>query len=376
MLKKFKVKGFTSFKDELTFDLSSPNAYAFHPECVNNGIVRSVVIHGKNGVGKSNLGLAIFDIFEQLTDFKVDDSLYRTYLNAELPDDTGMAEFEYTFGFEGNEVVYSYGKTSLHDFVYECLSINGNEIISSNRRSGNTFTCKLPGTETLRNTVSDNSISVLKYIKANTERDNSTENKVFDSLFEFVSRMLYFKCLHFNTYIAEPPKNNNFLSDIIEADKVGEFETFLRDCGIECNLGVEGEGKRRTIVNIYGSKAYPLSEVWSTGTNSLSLFFCWTMRMLAGKVSFLFIDEFDAFYHYSLSRTVIRYLKDIPPLQFAVTTHNPATISTSLLRPDCYFIMDKSGLLPLSARTDRELREAHNLEKMYKANAFTMIPHE
>lgn len=98
--------------------------------------------------------------------------------------------------------------------------------------------------------------------------------------------------------------------------------------------------------------------------------------MLAGKVSFLFIDEFDAFYHYSLSRTVIRYLKDIPPLQFAVTTHNPATISTSLLRPDCYFIMDKSGLLPLSARTDRELREAHNLEKMYKANAFTMIPHE
>lgn len=78
MLKKFKVKGFTSFKDELTFDLSSPNAYAFHPECVNNGIVRSVVIHGKNGVGKSNLGLAIFDIFEQLTDFKVDDSLYRT----------------------------------------------------------------------------------------------------------------------------------------------------------------------------------------------------------------------------------------------------------------------------------------------------------
>lgn len=376
MLKKFKVKGFTSFENELVFNLSSPNAYAFLPECVADGVVRSTVIHGKNGVGKSNLGLAIFDIFEQLTDFKVDESLYRTYLNANLPDDEGMAEFEYTFGFDGNEVVYSYGKTSLYDFVYEQLTINGNVIISSDRRNGTTFTCTLPGTESLRNSLTDTSISVLKYVKSNTERDDSAENKAFDALFDFVGRMLYFKCLNFNSYIAEPPKNNNFLSDIIEADKVREFEAFLRECGIDCNLGVEGEGKRRTIVNIYGSKTYPLPEVWSTGTNSLSLFFCWTMRMQAGKVSFLFIDEFDAFYHFSLSRTVIKHLRGITPLQFAVTTHNPATITTHLLRPDCYFIMDKSGLLPLSARTDRELREAHNLEKMYKADAFDMIPKE
>lgn len=376
MLKKFKVKGFTSFKEELIFDLSSPNAYAFLSECIKEGVVRSVVIHGKNGVGKSNLGLAIFDIFAHLTDFKIDENLYRTYLNADLLDDKGIAEFEYTFNFDGNEVVYSYGKTSLHTFVYEKLTIDGVDIICSNRNVDNTFTCFLPGTESLRNTVSDKSISVLKYIKANTERNNSTVNKAFDSLFGFVSKMLYFKCLDSKTYIAEPPKNNNFLIDIIEADKVKEYESFLRECGIDCNLGVEGEGNRRTIVNIYGSKTYPLPEIWSTGTNSLSLFFSWMMRMQAGQVSFLFIDEFDAFYHYSLSRTVIKYLRNIPPLQFALTTHNPATITTSLLRPDCYFIMDKFGLLPLSARTDRELREAHNLEKMYKANAFTILPHE
>ncbi|MDE6065837.1 MAG: ATP-binding protein [Duncaniella sp.] len=373
MLKKFKVKGFTSFENELVFDLSSPNAYAFLPECVRDVVVRAAVIHGKNGVGKSNLGLAIFDIFEHLTDFKIEESLYRTYINANLPDNEAMAEFEYTFGFEGQNVVYSYGKTSLHNIAYERLMIDGNEIIHSDRRVDTSFSCTLPGTESLRTTLSDSSISVLKYIKANTERDSSPENKAFDALFDFVSRMLYFRCLNFNTYIAEPPKNNNFLTDIIEAGKVKEFETFLHECGIECNLDVEGDGKLRTIVNVYGSKTYPLSEVWSTGTQSLSLFFCWTMRMQMGKVSFLFIDEFDAFYHYSLSRTVIRYLRGITPIQFAVTTHNPATITTSLLRPDCYFIMDKSGLLPLSARTNRELREAHNLEKMYKADAFANL---
>lgn len=376
MLKKFKVKGFTSFKDEIVFDLSSPNGYAFFPECVRDGVVRAAVIHGKNGVGKSNLGLAIFDIFGHLTDYKVDEMLYRTYLNADLPDEEGMAEFEYTFGFEGSEVVYSYGKSSLREFVYERLTIDGVEVINSDRRVDTAFACSLPGTESLRANLSDSSISVLKYIKSNTEREPSKQNVAFDALFDFVGKMLYFKCLDFKTYIAEPPKNNNFLTDIIEADKVKDFEAFLHDCGIECHLGVEGEGKQRTIVNIYGSKTYPLTEVWSTGTNSLSLFYCWTMRMQEGRVSFLFIDEFDAFYHYSLSRAVIRKLRDIVPLQFAVTTHNPATITTALLRPDCYFIMDKSGLLPLSARTDRELREAHNLEKMYKAHAFAMIPNE
>lgn len=357
----------------MVFDLSSPHAYAFLPDCVRNGIVRAAVIHGKNGVGKSNLGLAIFDIFGQLTDFKIEEGLYRTYLNADLLEEDGVAEFEYTFGFDRTEVVYSYGKTSLHDFVYERLTIDGNEIISSNRRLDTTFVCKLPGTESLRNTVSDTSISVLKYIKSNTERDQTTENKAFDALFDFVGKMLYFKCLDYNAYIAEPPKNNNFLTDIIEAGKVKEFETFLKDCGIHCHLEVEGEGKRSMIVNRYGSKTLPLTEVWSTGTQSLSLFFSWTMRIQDGRVSFLFIDEFDAYYHFSISRTVIKRLREVLPMQFVVTTHNPATISTSLLRPDCYFIMDRAGLLPLSARTDRELREAHNLEKMYKADAFEKI---
>lgn len=371
MLKKFKVKGFTSFKDELTFDLSSPNAYAFHPECVRNGVIRASVVHGKNGIGKSNLGIAIFDIFDRLTDYKVDEKLYRTYLNAYLPDDDAMAEFEYTFGFEESEVIYSYGKTTLQNFVYERLVIDDMEIVNHDRRDGNVFTCLLPGTETLKKTLSDSSISVLKYIKANSERDDDKLNKAFDNLFCFVNKMLFFKSLNFNTYIAEPPKNEYAIADIIEADKVIEFEAFLRKCGIDCNLKVVGEGSHRTVVNVYGSKEIPFTDVCSTGTISLLLFFCWTLRMQESKVSFLFIDEFDAFYHYSLSRAVIKYLREITNVQFVVTTHNPATISTALLRPDCYFIMDKNGILPISARTERELREAHNLEKMYKADVFS-----
>lgn len=373
MLKRFKVQGFTSFKDEIVFDLSSPNAYAFHPECISGGVVRASVIHGMNGVGKSNLGIAIFDIFVNLTDYRIEESNYRTYLNAYLPNDDSMAEFEYTFGFGDSVVIYRYGKSNLRTFVYEHLIINDTEVVNYDRRFDISFKCILPGTETLKKTLSDNSISVLKYIKSNTERDENAINAAFDSLFDFVGKMLFFKCLNFNAFIAEPPKVNNFLSEIITADKVNDLETFLRECNIECNLGIEGEGSDRRIMNYFGPKALPLTSVWSTGTESLTLFFAWTLRMHADKVSLLFIDEFDAFYHYSISRIIIKYLRNIPSLQFVLTTHNPATISTALLRPDCYFIMDKKGILPMSARTDRELREAHNLEKMYKSNTFTTV---
>ena len=377
MLKRFKVRGFKSFDKEIVFDLSMPNSYLFLPHCVKDGVVRSAVIHGKNGVGKSNLGLAIFDIFEQLTDYKIEDSLFIPYINANLPvDSERIAEFEYLFGFDGIDVSYAYGKKSLNEVVYEKLAINGVEVISSDRRVDNSFTCSLPGTESLKKTISDSSISVLKYIKSNTERDPSIENTAFNRLFEFVGKMLYFKCLDFKAYIAEPPKNNNYITDIIEADRVKDLENFLRQCKIETHLRVEGEGSRRTIVNVYGSESYPLEDVWSTGTSALTLFFSWATRMERSGVSFLFIDEFDAFYHFSLSRRVIKFLRDLTSIQFAVSTHNPATITTSLLRPDCYFIMDRAGILPLSLRTDRELREAHNLEKMYKADAFDLLADE
>ena len=43
-----------------------------------------------------------------------------------------------------------------------------------------------------------------------------------------------------------------------------------------------------------------------------------------------------------------------------------------LMRPDCYFLMNKKRILPLSKCTERELREAHNIEKIYKAGGFNV----
>lgn len=88
-------------------------------------------------------------------------------------------------------------------------------------------------------------------------------------------------------------------------------------------------------------------------------------------MSFLFIDEFDAFYHHDLSKMIVETLKEIG-VQFILTTHNTSILSNDLLRPDCYFLMNKKKIKSLSNSTDKELREAHNIEKMYKAGAFNV----
>lgn len=88
------------------------------------------------------------------------------------------------------------------------------------------------------------------------------------------------------------------------------------------------------------------------------------------KASFVFIDEFDAFYHYELSETVQKRLRKISDVQVFTTTHNTDLMSNDLLRPDCYFLLENNSINAISELTEKELRQAHNLQKMYKAGAF------
>ena len=91
---------------------------------------------------------------------------------------------------------------------------------------------------------------------------------------------------------------------------------------------------------------------------------------LTTEASFVFIDEFDAFYHFELSESVQRHLKQISGVQIFTTTHNIDLMSNDLLRPDSYFLLENNRIQDISELTEKELRQAHNLQKMYKAGAF------
>ncbi len=67
MLTKFAVTNYRGFKDKLEWDLSNPSNYSFNTHAIKDGIVKNGIIYGHNGSGKSNLGLAIFDIANHLS---------------------------------------------------------------------------------------------------------------------------------------------------------------------------------------------------------------------------------------------------------------------------------------------------------------------
>ena len=63
----------------------------------------NALVYGHNGVGKSNLGLAIFDIIGHLTDNETHESQYSFYLNA-LLNNSKTAEFNYEFKFNSHKI--------------------------------------------------------------------------------------------------------------------------------------------------------------------------------------------------------------------------------------------------------------------------------
>ena len=368
MLRRFKVNNFKCFKNEFDFDLSSAKAYTFNPECVKNGIVNNAMIYGYNGSGKSNLGWAILDIIEHLTDKARWEPPYRHYTNAE--NESEVATFDYEFLIDGKVVNYVYGKADYKTLVHESFSVDGKVLISFDRTEGNTrFSCSLKGTETLNKEIRDSQLSVLKYIKNNSTLADNQENKVFRNFFTFVEHMLFFRSLEDRTYIGMEDNKGSLEKDIIERGRVADFESFLNEANVKCHLAVVDVMGKKTLAFDFGKRKILFTDIMSTGTSALMLFYCWYMQILDNKVSFVFIDEFDAFYHHELSRLVIQKLKE-SGIQFVVTTHNTSIMSNDLMRPDCYFLMNNSRILPLPKCTEKELREAHNIEKIYKAGAF------
>lgn len=368
MLRKFTVTGFKNFNESFEFDLQNSNAYAFNKSSIRNGIVNNAIIYGHNGVGKSNLGFAIFDIVAHLTDNDSDISEYDIYLNAF--NNSGFATFRYEFLFEDDVVIYEYDKSDIRTILYERIEVNGIEYANINRRISDVARVTFDGTENLKTELTNKNLSLLKYIKNNSVLDETRANLALLKFYHFVDGMLFFRVLDTRIYLGLEKGNRVIQEDIIERGNVADLEHFLNKGGIECKLKVIDESGKDIIAFEFGERCIAFYEIASTGTKALTLFYYWLQRLRErDRVSFLFIDEFDAFYHYDLSEAIVEELKKTG-IQFILTTHNTSILSNDLLRPDCYFLMNKYVIKSLAKSTGKELREAHNIEKMYKAGTF------
>jgi hypothetical protein len=368
MLTNFEVTNFKGFQKTLSWDLSNTNGYHFNEECISDGIVNKALIYGHNGEGKSNLGFAIFDLVYHLTDKNIDKDVYQHYSNANIEDP--IAIFHYVFKFDNNSVEYTYQKSSVEKLISEKLIINNKLFASIDKNQNTIATINAKGAETLKEDIGDSKISILSYINKNAilEEEN-IENTLFKQFFAFINSMLFFRSLDENRYIGLEQGGREIQTDIIEHDNVKNFETFLNNVGIQCNLDVSEVLDNKILVFNFSDKKIPFFAIASSGTKSLALFYFWFQILKENGVKFLFIDEFDAFYHHDLSMNIIKLLKTVD-IQVILTTHNTSVMSNDLLRPDCYFLLKNNCIQSLAKSTIKELREAHNIEKMYRAGSF------
>ena len=141
--------------------------------------------------------------------------------------------------------------------------------------------------------------------------------------------------------------------------------------GIERRLTLEKLPDEQRVLYFAHEILVPFYPNASSGTVALVNLY----RRLIPRVwdaSFIYLDEFDAFYHYEMAENVIKFFKRrYPKCQIIMTSHNTNLMTNRLMRPDCLFILSSTGTLTaLCDATPRELREGHNLEKMYISGEF------
>lgn len=378
MLKSFSVTNFKNFKDKITLDLTAAN-YNFNAEIVNeNKILNFAMIYGYNACGKSNLMLALFDIVYSLTDVNHKQrGLDKTTNYQNIYNKDKLVEFEYEFCFDENIVIYRYKKQNIDEIVFEELIINQKQLIIFDKSEGFNFKHKFKESPSLTLDLKNSKLSAVKYLYANTQLDvKNKETKAFYDFMEYVQNMLLFWSLQDRSYIGFKNGTAQIIDEIIKNNWIKEYNKFLFQNDIDRKIVVKQlpDGSNVAYYEFGNNNYLPIIGNMSNGESALLLFFYWWEMCKNEKhPSLLCIDEFDAYYHIKLSKNIVSSLKKITNIQIIITSHNPNLISNEILRPDAYFLIEDNKIKSLNKLTGKEIRQAHNLEKMFKAGEFNNI---
>lgn len=368
MLEVFSVTNYRNFEKSVTVDFRKSKNYIFNPNLIHDGLINKALLIGANGSGKTNVGRAIFDIVYTLTDrvadnVQVDDS---TFINGDS--DLQYAEFSYSFISDGSRFRYTYRKTAPMVIIYESLDVDGKMVFKRDGSASDYSGLVSIGAGSLRvDGISDGPLPVLRYIYNNTIQE---QDSPVSKIMAFVEGMLYFRSTQDgNRFIGLMNGGETLEKYVIDNGLVDDFESFIRETGkVDMKLGYLKGPSGDLLVQRTAKKDLLFGIVASSGTKALLLFYYWMKHFK--DITFLFMDEFDAFYHYELAVDVLLRVCDEEHFQTIFTSHNTSLISNEIMRPDCYMILRDGCIKTFSELTDRELRQGHSLEKMLRNGVF------
>ena len=364
MLIKFAVKNFRGFAERIEWDLSHPSNYSFNTYAIKDGVVKNGIIYGPNGSGKTNFSVALFDIVNHLTQKFKKPEYYQNFVYG---GDTSLnIDFEYTFKFNKQEVEYQYSKNVFGVLVKETLVVDGVEVfkrtMSSLKLDEKQFPINKDAKRNLQ--MNANSISIVNYLLTSYPL---AKDHYLILMRNFVDSMLWFRCLKVNEYMGFDNMVTILDEYIIKNKLINDFSEFLEKVSGQKFEFVQSRDTDKMLFCKIGNGTIAFDLIASTGTQSLKLLYFWLKKM--GQASFVFIDEFDAFYHFKLAFEVCKQLFNLD-CQVFTSSHNTYLMTNDLLRPDCNFILQNNKIKPLQACTEKELRFGHNIEKLFRGGAF------
>lgn len=361
MLKKFTVSNYKNFKDEISLDFSKIGEYSFNADCLSMRL-----IYGRNATGKTNFGRALLDIKILLYGmFRNDEN--SVLINADSQD---TAKFIYEFQFGSDEVVYKYSRFANTELCDEELYINGEAIFKCDFKNSkfdfqglSIISAETVNTKRYLNKDEMDNEYVLPFLRWLINNTAFSDDSVLIQLSKYVRKMDMITVGHDLLY-----SNRNFLENLKNPVYLHNFEDFLNLMGIECKLVLQELPDGQVELYFSQNKLVPFYSTASSGTLALTSLY----QKIVSNLSLIYLDDFAAFYHYEMAEKLICYFKDkYPECQFIMTSHNTNLMTNKIVRPDCLFILSSRGTLTaLCDATERELREGHNLEKMYISGEF------
>ena len=380
MLKRFMLENYKNFKDKICVDFENIAGYQFNMDCLTDGMISKMLIYGRNATGKTNLGMAFIDILMNLFG-NIRYTNTGILLNADSVEDA--ASFSYLFQFCDKELLYKYARFSnlelrdeeliidgvsifKCDFVHKKFDFNNLKYIDAETANTEIYLQTMYDEETGEEII-EYKLPFLRWLINNVALKSDS---LLISLSNYVKRMTAISAGNFmrSSYKS---RNDIFCNSLENPVRLQNFEEFLNVMGIECKLELKRLPDGQKKLYFKHEKLLPFYGTASSGTLALADLY----QRVISKVwdaSFLYLDEFDAFYHYEMAENVIKFIKrNYPMCQIIMTTHNTNLMTNRLMRPDCVFILSRAGTLTaLCNATQRELREGHNLEKMYISGEF------
>ena len=410
MLLMFKVKNYTSFKNESILDMRA-TAYVQHPNHVIHvndklGLLKATDLYGANASGKSNFISAMFFfrqyIFSQFInkkeneDFEINDSAVKMKLEpfGLLNDVNDASEFDIIFLHNDRQIQYGFEctpKEVLNEWLFiddkKVFERTGVELSFGNKYQKLLGAYKKLPAERLY-------IAVLEYFL-----DEEGRKQVLDDFISFFNEdyNVFTEILFESTVKGLAGMiglSKKLVSDIEYRKKV---ERYLRliDVGIK-RLDVQTElifdeqtGRKRkeevvrTVHNIYdedgnavGEKLFDLRQE-STGTLRFLAYIQNIIEMIADGGVFI-VDEMSARLHPLLTKLIVDIFcsSQNQKAQLIFTTHDISLLNNNQFRRDEVVFVDKNerGESSLYALSDLRVREDATFHKDYLQGKYGAIP--